>query len=168
MLIGSPTNGSASCGRVVFPNLGYKKDAFLELSLVSNNSSSHPTNQHFNIPTLNISDFQQWPAPTTNSSPASPLMLLTLFPLGILLVLELLGFLLQWTRLDIREWLLCRAVKCARCSFSWFKVELTSRFRVDNHMFITTRGDCISRPPRRHPQQGRLGGPYLWLDEVGE
>ena len=37
--------GGTSCGRVVFPNLGYKKDAFLEPSLVSNNSSSHSNNQ---------------------------------------------------------------------------------------------------------------------------
>ena len=35
MLIGSLANGSASNGIVVFPNLGYKKDAFLEPSLVS-------------------------------------------------------------------------------------------------------------------------------------
>ena len=167
-MIGSLTNRSASCGRVVFPNLGYKKDTFLELSLVSNNSSFHPANQQTTIPTLNISNFEQWLPAITNSKPSSPLVLLTLFPLGTCLVLEFLGVLLQWIRLDVREWLLCRAVKCARCSFSWFKVELTSRFRVDNHMFITTRGDCISRPPRRHPQQGRLGGPYLWLDEVGE
>ena len=42
LLIGSLTNGSTSWGHVVFPNLGYKKDTFLELSLVSNNISSHP------------------------------------------------------------------------------------------------------------------------------
>ena len=106
---------------MVFPNLGYKKDAFLEPSLVSNNSSSHPTNQQATIPTLNISNFEQWPAPTTNNSPVSPLVLLTLLPLGVSLVLELLGFLFQWIPLDVREWLLCRAVKCARC--------LSSRFR---------------------------------------
>ena len=110
-----------SCGCVVFPNLGYKKDAFLEPSLVSNNSSSYPTNPLLNIPTLNISDFQQWPQATTNSSPASPLVLLTLFPLGILLVLELLGFLLQWIPWDARGWLLCMAAKCARCLFSRFR-----------------------------------------------
>ena len=121
VLIGSPTNRSASCGRVVFPNLGYKKDAFLEPSLVSNSLSSHPTNQQTTIPTLNISNFEQWPTPTTNSSPASPLVLLALLPLEILLVLELLGLLLQWIPLDVREWLLCRAVKCARCLSSWFK-----------------------------------------------
>ena len=43
-MIGSLANGSALDGIDVFPNLGYKKDAFLEPSLVSNNSSSHPTN----------------------------------------------------------------------------------------------------------------------------
>ena len=40
MLIGSPANRSASKGIAVFPNLGYKKDTFLEPSLVSNNFSS--------------------------------------------------------------------------------------------------------------------------------
>ena len=47
------------------------------------------------------------------------------------------------------------------------KVELTSQFRVDNHTFVTAKGDRISRPPRRRPQQGRLGRPYPQLDEVG-
>ena len=40
--------------------------------------------------------------------------------------------------------------------------------RVDNQTFVTARGDRISRPPGRRPQQGRLGGPYPQLDEVGE
>ena len=40
--------------------------------------------------------------------------------------------------------------------------------RVDTHTFVTARGDRISRPPGRRPQQGRLGGPYPRLDEVGE
>ena len=106
---------------MVFPNLGYKKDTFLEPSLVSNNSSSHPTNHQPTIPTLNISNFDKWPTPTANNHPASPLVLLTLLPLGVFLALELLGLLLQWIPLDVREWLLCRAVKCAQC--------LSSRFR---------------------------------------
>ena len=42
LLIGSLANRSASDGVAVFPNLGYKKDAFLEPSLVSNNFSSSP------------------------------------------------------------------------------------------------------------------------------
>ena len=42
MLIGSLANGNASDGIAVFPNLGYKKDVFLEPSLVSNNFSSLP------------------------------------------------------------------------------------------------------------------------------
>ena len=40
--------------------------------------------------------------------------------------------------------------------------------RVDTHTFVTTRGDRISRPPGRRPQQGRIGGPYPRFDEVGE
>ena len=44
-MIGSLANRSASDGIDVFPNLGYKKDAFLEPSLVSNNFPSYPTNQ---------------------------------------------------------------------------------------------------------------------------
>ena len=40
LLIGSLANRSVSDGIAVFPNLGYKKDAFLELSLVSNNFPS--------------------------------------------------------------------------------------------------------------------------------
>ena len=35
-MIGSLANRSASVGIAVFPNLGYKKDAFLEPSLVVN------------------------------------------------------------------------------------------------------------------------------------
>ena len=45
-MIGSLANRSASDGIDVFPNLGYKKDTFLELSLVSNNFPLFPTNQH--------------------------------------------------------------------------------------------------------------------------
>ena len=44
VLIGSLANRSTSDGIDVFPNLGYKKYAFLELSLVSNNFPLHPTN----------------------------------------------------------------------------------------------------------------------------
>ena len=52
MLIGSLANRSVLDGIAVFPNLGYKKDAFLEPSLVSNNFSSSP-NKPTTIPTLN-------------------------------------------------------------------------------------------------------------------
>ena len=34
--------------------------------------------------------------------------------------------------------------------------------------FVTTRGDQISRPHGRRPQQGRIGGPYPRIDEVSE
>ena len=36
------------------------------------------------------------------------------------------------------------------------------------NMFVTTRGDQISRPHGRHPQQGRIGGPYARIDEVSD
>ena len=36
------------------------------------------------------------------------------------------------------------------------------------NMFVTTRGDQISRPHGRRPQQGRIGGPYPRIDEVSE
>ena len=34
--------------------------------------------------------------------------------------------------------------------------------------FVTKRGDQISRPHGRRPQQGRIGGPYPKIDEVSE
>ena len=36
------------------------------------------------------------------------------------------------------------------------------------NMFVTMRGDQISRPHGRHPQQGQIGGPYPNIDEVSE
>ena len=36
------------------------------------------------------------------------------------------------------------------------------------NMFVTTRGDQISRPHGHCPQQGRIGGPYPRIDEVSE
>ena len=36
------------------------------------------------------------------------------------------------------------------------------------NMFVTTRGDQISRPHGRCPQQGRIRGPYPRIDEVSE
>ena len=34
--------------------------------------------------------------------------------------------------------------------------------------FVTMRGDHISRPHGRRPQQGRIRGPYPRIDEVSE
>ena len=34
--------------------------------------------------------------------------------------------------------------------------------------FVTTRGDMISHPHGRCPQNGRIGGPYPKLEEVSE
>ena len=36
------------------------------------------------------------------------------------------------------------------------------------NMFVTMRGDHISRPHGRRPQQGRIGGLYPRIDEVSE
>ena len=105
MLIGSLANGSASNGIAVFPNLGYKKDAFLELSLVSNNFSS-PPNKPTTIPTLNATAlFLIAPCPPTacNSNNRSPpLLLLALIPGLLALLLEVLLVLYLWTPLGIR------------------------------------------------------------------
>ena len=34
--------------------------------------------------------------------------------------------------------------------------------------FVTTRGDQISRPHGRRPQQGQIGGPYPRINEVSD
>ena len=105
MLIGSLANGSASDGVAVFPNLGYKKDVFLEPSLVSNNFSSSP-NKPTTIPTLNATAlFLIAPCPPTacnsnNHSP--PLLLLALIPGLLALLLEVLLVLYLWTPLGVR------------------------------------------------------------------
>ena len=105
MLIGSLANGSASDGVAVFPNLGYKKDAFLELSLVSNNFSSSP-NKPTTIPTLNATAlFLIAPCPPTacNSNNRSPpLLLLALTPGLLTLLLEVLLVPYLWTPLGAR------------------------------------------------------------------
>ena len=103
MLIGSLANRSASDGIDVFPNLGYKKDAFLEPSLVSNNFSLPPTTT---IPTINATAlFLIAPCPPTtcNSNNCSnPLVLLALIPCLLALFLEVLLVLYLWTPLGVR------------------------------------------------------------------
>ena len=93
MLIGSLANRSASDGVAVFPNLGYKKDTFLEPSLVSNNFPSSPNNST-TIPTLNqTTSFLIVPCPPTtcnNNNHSNPLVLLALIPAVVLLFLEVL------------------------------------------------------------------------------
>ena len=105
MLIGSLANRSVSDGIAVFPNLGYKKDAFLEPSLVNNNFSSSP-NKTATIPTLNATAlFLIVPCPPTacNSNNCSnPLVLLALIPGLLALLLEVLLVLYLWTPLGIR------------------------------------------------------------------
>ena len=105
MLIGSLANRSASNGIAVFPNLGYKKDAFLEPSLVSNNFPLSP-NKSTAIPTLNATAlFLIAPCPPTacNSNNRSPpLLLLALIPGLLALLLEVLLVLYLWTPLGVR------------------------------------------------------------------
>ena len=105
MLIGSPANRSASDGLAVFPNLGYKKDAFLELSLVSNNFPFSPNNSA-TIPTLNTTAiFLIAPClPTTcnSNNRSNPLVLLALIPGLLALLLEVLLVLYLWTPLGVR------------------------------------------------------------------
>ena len=105
MLIGSLANRSASDGLAVFPNLGYKKDTFLEPSLVSNNFPSSP-NKTTTIPTLNTTAlFLIAPCPPTacNSNNCSnPLVLLALIPGLLALLLEVLLVLYLWTPLGVR------------------------------------------------------------------
>ena len=105
MLIGSLANGSASDGIAVFPNLGYKKDAFLEPSLVSNNFPL-PPNKPTTIPTLNATTlFLIAPCPPTacNSNNCSPLLLLlTLIPGLLTLLLEVLLVLYLWMPLGVQ------------------------------------------------------------------
>ena len=105
MLIGSLANGNASDGIAVFPNLGYKKDAFLEPSLVSNNFSSLP-HKPTTIPTLNATALlliASCPPTTCNSNNRSPLLLLLALIPGLLaLLLEVLLVLYLWTPLGVQ------------------------------------------------------------------
>ena len=105
LLIGSLANGSASNGIAVFPNLGYKKDAFLEPSLISNNFSSSP-NKPTTIPTLNATTlFLIAPCPPTacnSNNRSNPLLLLALIPGLLGLLLEVLLVLYLWTPLGVR------------------------------------------------------------------
>ena len=102
MLIGSLANRIVSDGIDVFPNLGYKKDAFLELSLVSNNFPLSPNNPTITIPSINTTAlFLIAPCPpsTCNSNNHSnPLVLLALILAVIALSLEVLLVLSLWTR----------------------------------------------------------------------
>ena len=103
-MIGSLANRSASDGIDVFPNLGYKKDAFLGPSLVSNNFPLSP-NKPTTIPTLNTTAlFLIAPCPPTacNSNNCSnPLVLLALIPGLLALLLEVLLVLYLWTPLGV-------------------------------------------------------------------
>ena len=89
------------CDIYVIPNLGNKKDAFLELSLVSNNFPLSP-NKPTTIPTINKTAlFLIAPCPPTtcnSNNHSNPLVLLALIPAVIVLSLEVLLVLSLWTR----------------------------------------------------------------------
>ena len=108
LLIGSLANRSASDGLAVFPNLGYKKDAFLEPSLVSNNFPL-PPNKLTTIPTINSTAlFLIAPCPPTacnSNNRSNPLVLLALIPGLLALLLEVLLVLYLWTPLGVHlDW----------------------------------------------------------------
>ena len=105
-MIGSLANRSASDGIDVFPNLGYKKDAFLEPSLVSNNFPLLPNKSTSTIPTINATAlFLIAPCPPTtcnSNNRSNPLVLLALIPCLLALSLEVLLVLYLWTPLGVR------------------------------------------------------------------
>ena len=84
----------------VTPNLGYKKDAFLELSLVGNNFPFSP-NKPTTIPPINATALfliASCPPSTCNSNNhGNPLVLLALIPAVIVLCLKVLLVLSLWT-----------------------------------------------------------------------
>ena len=105
LLIGSLANGSVLDGIAVFPNLGYKKDAFLEPSLVSNNFPLSP-NSSTTIPTLNATALfliaPCLPTACNSNNRSNPLVLLALIPGLLGLLLEVLLVLYLWTPLGVR------------------------------------------------------------------
>ena len=105
MLIGSLANRSVSLTIDVFPNLGYKKDTFLEPSLVSNNFPLSPS-KSTTIPTLNATAlFLIAPCPPTacnSNNRSNPLVLLALIPGLLALLLEVLLVLYLWTPLGVQ------------------------------------------------------------------
>ena len=101
-MIGSLANRSVLDGVAVFPNLGYKKDAFLEPSLVSNNFPLSPNKPTSTIPSINqTASFLIAPCPPTtcnSNNHSNPLVLLALIPAVVLLFLLVLLVLSLWTQ----------------------------------------------------------------------
>ena len=125
-----------------FPNLGYKKDAFLELSLVSNNfplltqqtnNHSYPQRHSFILDSAMSSNSMQQqqpqqPVDTFGFDPRPP-HFTPRGPVGPLPV-DALG-------------------RSARA--------IQEGGEMRGNTFVTSRGDQISRPHGCCPQQGRLG-----------
>ena len=111
----------------MFPNLGYKKDTFLEPSLVSNNFPLSPNKPTITIPTLNATTlFSIAPClPTTcnSNNHSNPLVLLALIPAVIVLSLKVLLVLSLWTQWRDRLWQGCTGyvpMKCHKLAFFTF------------------------------------------------
>ena len=96
----STANGSASCGHMATSNLGYKKDAFLEPTLVATTTQS-PKKQTTTLPTLNLTSLALLPCPPTtlNNHPTSPLVPLASIPAVLLLIVECLIVASMWSPL---------------------------------------------------------------------
>lgn len=127
---------------MVFPNLGYKKDAFLEPSLVSNISLLLPTSkQHHVFPNTSMSSNQSTVGDVGSvhhglSGPAVPGSSPMVLPID-------------------------------RHNSSTRSRE--DGGEMIGPTFVTIRGDCISCPHGRRPQLSQIGaGPYLPIDQVGE
>ena len=148
MLIGSLANRSASDGLDVFPNLGYKKDAFLEpywLATTSHFSQQtyihHSYHQHYSSSfdsAMSSNNLQQQQLQQPIGPPGLNPVLAGVVPRGPAgpLPVDALGH-------------------------SARSVQEGGEMR--GNMFVIIRGDHISRPP-----QGCLGGPYPGINEVSE
>ena len=153
MLIGSLANRNVSDGIDVFPNLGYKKDAFLEPSLVSNNfpllpnadnhHSDHQLHRSILDSTMSSNNLQQQQLQQPIGSPGSHPVLAGVVPRSNAgpLPVDTLG-------------------RSARL------VQEGGKMR--GNTFVTIRGDHISCPHGRRPPQGRIGGPYPRINKVSK
>ena len=152
-MIGSLANRSASDGIGVFPNLGYKKDAFLEPSMVNNNFSPYPTNhhphsyyQHHHLildSAMSSNNLQQQQPQQPSGPPGLSAMSSSFVPRGPTgpLPVDSLG-------------------RLARL------VQEGGEMR--GNTFITRRGNQISHPHGHCLPLGHIRGPYPRIDEVSK
>ena len=53
-------------------------------------------------------------------------------------------------------------------SFGCLSQSVQEGGEMRGNAFVTSRGDQISHPHGRHPQQGQIGGPYPRIDKVSK